>query len=352
MILLGLLVGLAEMLFRTNVFESHFIATRRTGRHRQFELQLGRLDSIVAREGSINCIFLGNSMVWRGFDPEAFARGYEKRVGQGMRCFNFGVDGMPVVTAGALARILVKDYHPNLLIYGTDARDYAIPRVSEDATVLLDSPWLRYRLGQFSVQGWVQEHSYLYRYQATLSQVLRFQNRYLFLTASYASNKDNYGFGGDARSKLNVTLPPDQQRDAGQVQHYFALLSDYRMLPENLSGLEQLLDQKGADLQVLIVEMPVPPTYLDFFSRGEQDYRRFIDQVNQMARVKAVQFWPTTQLWLIPEDGWVDYSHLNTTGARIFSNWLGEQLGSAVVQGQIGNPFTGHNVDIRSAGSR
>jgi hypothetical protein len=30
---------------------------------------------------------------------------------------------------------------------------------------------------------------------------------------------------------------------------------------------------------------------------------------------------------MIPDDGWSDYSHLNVTGAEIFSDWLGQQVG-------------------------
>ena len=45
--------------------------------------------------------FLGNSMVWRGFDPQAFAQAYQAQRGQALRCFNFGVDAMPAAGAGA-----------------------------------------------------------------------------------------------------------------------------------------------------------------------------------------------------------------------------------------------------------
>jgi hypothetical protein len=47
-------------------------------------------------------------------------------------------------------------------------------------------------------------------------------------------------------------------------------------------------------------------------------------------------FLETTRLDLIPDDGWADYSHLNSKGAVIFSKWLGKQLGKAVMDGQIG----------------
>jgi hypothetical protein len=34
---------------------------------------------------------------------------------------------------------------------------------------------------------------------------------------------------------------------------------------------------------------------------------------------------------MIPDDGWVDYSHLNVDGADVFSAWLGGQIGEMVI---------------------
>ena len=335
LILFSLLLGAGEVLTRTRVFKSHFIADARGTRHNQFELQLGRLETIVAIEGSIDCIFLGNSMVWNGFDPEAFAQAYRHRTGQNLRCFNFGVDGMPVISAGALAQILVHDYRPKLLIYGTDARDYAVTREAEDTTVLLDTPWLRYRLGQFSFEGWLYEHSHLYRYRETLGHIMRFEKRYLVVIGAYALNRDNYGFGGDEKVGSFVSTPPDHHSDMGAVQYYSGLLSDYKMLPENLVGLEQIVRNTRDGTQVLVIGMPVPETYFYFFGNGEQDYQSFLAGVRDVTEANAAPFWPTTALHLIPDDGWVDYSHLNTKGAQIFSTWLGQQLGEAAEQGLI-----------------
>jgi hypothetical protein len=308
------------------------------GRHRQFELQLGRLETVVSRDGPIDCIFLGNSMVWLGFDPEAFARTYRRQAGEGIRCFNFGVDGMPTVSAGPLASILARDYQPRLMIYGTSARDYSLSKGTSEATRILELPWLQYRLGQFSIQGWFHDHSRLYQYQESLSHVLRFDERYLLLTRYHDSLKDDYGFYRKETVGEFVSMPPDPRSEETQIRGLFGVLSDYEMLPENLSGLEQIVGQNSYGIQVLIVEMPVPPTYLHFFGNGQQDHQRFIDQMERVAESGAVQFWPTTQLWLIPDDGWADYAHLNTKGARVFSEWLGAQLGMAVVQGKLGSP--------------
>lgn len=338
LVILGLALAAGEVLSRTPVFQAHVVANRWGGRHRQFELQLGRLETVVARGGPIDCIFLGNSMAWLGFDPEAFGRAYRRETGQDIHCFNFGVDGMPTVSAGALVPVLIRDYQPRLLIYGTTAQDYAISEESEEATVLLRMPWLRYRRGQLTVQGWIHEHSHLFHYSETLGHLLRLEKRYLLLTRHYASLKSNYGFEPYTGVGTLVSLPPNPERSAGQVQYLFGLLSDYEMLPENVQGLEQVMSQNSPDVQVLIVEMPVSPTYMGFFDNGRQDYQLFIDQVEGVARSGMVPFWQTNQKALIPEEGYWDYTHLNTEGARIFSEWLGEQVGRAAMEGTLRVP--------------
>jgi hypothetical protein len=246
---------------------------------------------------------------------------------------------MPAVSAGALAPILVGDYQPSLLIYGTTAQDYVFSRESEAATVLLEMPWLRYRQGHFSIRGWFYDNSRLYQYWETLGHLLRLENRWLLLTGYYASAEDNYGFYGREAVGAFVSMPPDPESEENRVPYLFKMLSEYEMLPENLSGLEQLMAQNSGDTQVLIIEMPTPPTYMLFFDNGRQDYQRFIDQVESMAESRAVPFWQTTRLQLIPDEGWWDYSHLNTKGAQVFSKWLGEQLGSEVLQGKLEDPF-------------
>jgi hypothetical protein len=326
-----LLFAAGELLARLDMFQTRLTAPELGSTHRQFETQMHRLETLFKREGAVECIFLGNSMVWGGFDPLAFTQTYQSKTGQDIRCFNFGVDGMPASASGVLAEILIEDYHPQLLIYGTDARDYAVTRDARDAVVLLDSPWLQYRQGRFTVEGFLFEHSYLYRYREQLCRLLRFDYTQL-RSGPDRSPTTGYGFDPNDRIGSFVQTIPDPQDPRGPIQYYFSVLSDYQMLPVNLDGLEKIVAQNDQDTQVLVVEMPVPETYMYFFANREEDYQRFINRARQMAADHDVPFVQTTPLNLIPDDGWVDYSHLNTRGAGIFSAWLGKQMGEAAVQ--------------------
>lgn len=333
LLFLVVLLAAGELLARLEPFQSHMAAPRLGSPHRQFEIQMHRLETLYQREGRVDCIFLGNSMVWRGFDPHAFALAYQAQRGQALRCFNFGVDAMPAAGAGILAEILIADYHPRLLIYGTDARDYAVLREDRDATVLLDTPWMQYRSGRFTVEGFLLEHSYLYRYRELLQRLLRFDYSQ-WRPEPNRSPSARYGFGPVSKVGSFVQTIPDPQDPRPPIQYYFTVLSDYQMLPENLAGLEQIvaLNEADVDVAVVVVEMPVPETYMHFFANGQEDYRRFIEQVGDVAAEHGVPFWQTTPLNLIPTNGWVDYSHLNSRGAGRFSTWLGEQLGGAAVR--------------------
>jgi hypothetical protein len=151
-----LLVGyfvLGELFFRLDFVQTGLTGPRIGSQHRQFEIQLARLDKLVREGEPIDCIFLGNSMIWLGVDPLVTNQVFESRTGQSIHCFNFGVSALPASSAGQIATMLVEKYHPSLLIYGTFARDYAVPADAEDAYVVSDTPWLKYWNEGFNLEA-------------------------------------------------------------------------------------------------------------------------------------------------------------------------------------------------------
>jgi hypothetical protein len=332
--LLSLIIA-GEIVTRSDAFQHQFARPTWGSRHRQFEIQLDRLNYLIDREGSVDCIFLGNSMVMRGIDPIAFADAYHDQTGQDIRCFNFGVDAIPAVGSAALAKILVRDYQPRLLIYGTDARDYVIEPIDKDAAVFLETPWIQHRLGEFSLAGWLYDVSSLLRYRVALSRLSRFDYGRSLRSQSDNTYSSRYGFDGDPKVGEFVSLPPNQNNELGHVQYYYRILSDYEVLPENLRALEEIAALADHNTEVLILEMPVPAAYFYFFDDGVKDYQIFIDHVKNVADEHDLPFWITTAENIIPTDGWVDYSHLNSNGARIFSEWLGKQFASELADGEF-----------------
>lgn len=336
LLFLLLLVGAAEGVARLPAFQSRMMPPHLNTRHRQFEVQWGRLQQLARAEGRVECIILGNSMVVSGFDPLAFAQAYREETGEGLRCFNFGVDAIPTMTAGALAEILMAEYQPRLLIYGLDARDLAVTRTDQDTSFILDMAWVQYRLGHFSLEGWLVEHSALYRYRRLLRNLIYFEYRDT-LRSYYGPESAAGRLGYDPVDTVAdyITQPPDPTVQEFQIQYYYRLLSDYQIQTENRAGLETMLAQQQRPGQLLVIEMPVPESYFYFFGDATADYATFTNYVNDTTARYGVPFWQTAPLGLIPDDGWMDYSHLNTEGAAIFSTWLGHQVGQANRAGEL-----------------
>lgn len=337
LIMLFIFSGIAEIIVRMDVFQAPLTPPKLGSRHYQLGHKLALLDAEVKKNGPIDCIMVGSSMVDVGFNPDVFQSGYEETTGQGIRCFNFGIDASSAVSTAVLVRILVEDYHPRLLLIGTDARDYAVPSTDRDPVAILESPWIQYRAGHFSLDGWLTEHSYLYRYRQHLSRLLRFN----FKDTLWSETRINFeilpnGFTPIFKVSTYINNPPSPQDTSYEVTYYKSIYSSYKILDENLNALDGILEYNRTGTQVILVEMPVADGLYYFFGNGEADYDRFIARISGLADLHQVPFWRTEPLDSIPDDGWSDYSHLNVTGAEIFSNWLGVQAGRLEVQKDAG----------------
>lgn len=332
-----LLFGLAaEWIARLEIFQAPLTPPRMGSRHYQLGHKLALLDRVIRKAGRVDCIMLGSSMVDNDFDPAAFETGYKEMTGRDMHCFNFGIDASSAASTAVLARIIVEDYHPRLLMIGTDPRDYAVAREDPDPAVVLNTPWVAYRQGHFSLEGWLLDHSYLYRYRQHLGRLARFQAG----GTLWSSTKVNYeilpnGFTPLSKVSTYINDAPDPGDDSFEVTYYTRIYSSYEMLRENLVGMESITGYNGSGIQVILVEMPVSDGLYYFFGDREADYNQFLTQVGELAALHHVPFWQTEPLDFIPDNGWVDYSHLNQTGAEIFSTWLGQQVGRAEHQGSI-----------------
>lgn len=323
-----LFFGIAEWVMRLEKFQAPLTPPKMGSRHYQLGHKLSLLDDEIRKNGRIDCIMVGSSMVDTGFDPSAFQSGYYEIAGRDIHCFNFGIDASSAASTSALAKILMEDYQPRILIFGTDARDYAVPSNDNDPSAVLDTPWVKYRQGIFSLDGWLMDHSYIYRYRQHFSRLMQFN----FEGTLWSQTKLNFeilpnGFTPFDQVATYINDPPAPEDDSFEVTYYERIYSSYQMLDENLDALERILEYNGSDTQVVVVEMPVSDGLYYFFGNGKEDYHKFTARVNELSSLHQVPFWSTEPLDSIPDHGWMDYSHLNTTGAEVFSKWLGQQVG-------------------------
>ncbi len=102
--------------------------------------------------------------------------------------------------------------------------------------------------------------------------------------------------------------------------------------------MAQLLKWQSLGTEVIVVEMPVHPSYYSLFAQGQQDYQQFVTAVSAQTQSSAVPFWRMAEQSPIPADGWWDAHHLNDTGATVFSQWLGERVAQAVQHNALADP--------------
>jgi hypothetical protein len=326
---LALYLLLAEVLLQELPVHRVFGAPMLGSAHRQFEQQWFRLQSYMAERGPVDCIMIGDSTVMSDFTPEVFNAAYRQQAGEAITCYNFGVGALSVEGLATLAEILISEYAPRHLLVGVEPLNFTVAHDNQGEADLGSVAWARYELGEFSPEGWLYSHSYLYRYMGVIGKLLTFRLDYRELLQRTA---EEHSVGADGYSALagtgpfDVTQPPDRNIDHPYIEHYFAAMSPFRMLPENLSALEHILAMNGATTQVVVVEMPITDTFYTFLGNGEEDYRLFVSTVSDRAAAQGVAFLRMDDLRSLPAPVWFNYNHLNSEGAPIFSRWLGSSL--------------------------
>jgi len=307
----------------------------------QFEIKWFRLQDYVKSHGGVDIIVLGSSLVNTGVDPDIVAQTYYQQTGVHARIFNFGVEGMTIAPNSVIARLLVERYHPALLIYVTEMRDYIAGNGLEYETPFLKDPWLRYQAGDFNLFGWVVDHS------AALQHYLPFRNwarsDYPQTIAFYIKrfhDTSASGYEPDIGIGDNIDIPPNP-KDPAEVQN-FKDFGNYQIAASRLNNLKNILDfSKNQGTNVWVVEMPVHPTFYVYVG-GELVHKQFQQKISSFVTSNGGSFLPAEAcLSTIPLNGRSNRWHLNYIGAPYFSACLGDQLASFINQQHIDLITTG-----------
>ena len=299
---------------------SQHVPTAIGSSHPDLDVKFGEAGSPCSTsDGRIDCILIGSSVVLRGIDPVLVAAAYHAQTGEDITCFNFGIAGIQALSLADVVEIIVRRYHPRLLVYGIILRDLGFrDNAQAESRAIANTAWIQYQLGDFSVEGWAVDHLVTLRHFLALRQWPRpsFQNPIRDL-----SDPPRTGF-----------VPFTSYADTYSAEKY---LKNYTIWPEQWTGFERLI-ALGERTHLLIIEVPLPDQTLAAFEGGPEAYQRTMDNVARYAAEHGIDTWMTTRLHLIPADGWVgDTHHLHRIGAQVFSQWLGDQLGQAVKQGRL-----------------
>lgn len=334
LVLLTALWSVGEVLLRLDFFESIIPAPSVATRHRKFEVTLGKYWNSLKNREDLDCLILGNSMAQSGINPEAFSDGYQNVIGRPIECFTFGVDGLAPEFGVTMARILFSYNQPRLLIYGFDTGSLDKGAGTAAKNRLLESPWIQYKLGTWNIEGWLIEHSDVYRRllvfrnwtEPDFSEDIR--SGYVWQRRMYPN-----GFWPAKGGTELIFIDPDPELE----EKFFSRLEGFRLSSSQLSGLSDLA-QLPSETQVVVVELPVHPTFVQFYENGIEDYERALSAAREVLDHEGVLFLTTTERNLIPDTGWKNRNHMNPLGADAFSSWLGEEIARRVKEGQILNP--------------
>lgn len=292
--------------------------------HSQFETKWFKLTDFVAANGGVDVLLMGNSIVNTGVDPAILSDRLSSDAERPLRIFNFGIEGMDLYTNAVLAELLVREFHPSAIIYFTEMREYGPEVDTSVPDQFQTAAWFQYKLGRPSIEAWIFDHSLLMQYLLPYRNwsradfpdtILRNLYRYSETTASGYEPDRAYSRDLDVR-----TDPTDPEQKI-----LFDRYRDFTPAPDKLADLERILSLGEYGVQVLTTEMPLYPTFYDYFG-GEGVHLAFLEQVKELTKANGGVFIPRVDSDLIPRTGRADDHHLNFEGTPLFSNLLADEL--------------------------
>lgn len=315
---LALLIALLEGLAHLPWVETH-VPTAVGSPHADINTKFGDLDALLKREGQIDCIFVGSSMVRRDIDTAVFARAYREQTGNDILCYNFGIAAARASSIGPLSEILIKRYHPGLLVYGFSLRDLTSETFNdEQQETFLATPWLQYQFGSVNATGWFVEHSDAFQHFLAFHDWLLAEQGSLLIRSDDLVRRGYFPLTTRSGGALRKDPTPHQ----------------YNFTRTQVNGLKHFLSLH-TQTQLLMVEMPASYRMVTSVKGEREAYRDFVYQTRDLIARYDVPVITTIDLDLIPDSGWSDTFHLHQTGAELFSAWLGDQVGTAVKEGKL-----------------
>lgn len=329
LIILALIVGVVEVAARQDSVQSRLPPPAVGSQWIKFNFHA----DLIEKANNEQCILLGSSIVRMALDPAVIAAAYEAQTGDALECFNFGENGLFGPDAPLIAEYLLRSYHPRLLVYGFALRDFEqqfveLGRTAKDPARL---PWVRYRRGDWNVNGWLIDGSTALRLYLGLGDWLTSGNdlsrRFDHYQRDYAVLEAARGYEADSR-----VLEMTPQLAASTLEEYQL----YRIAPASLEGLRKLAALQAAypDTEIVLVELPVlTRIYTEYMAPAL--YAELVTEIEAIAETHAIPLWRLSYRAFPDESAWGDTVHMNQDGARIASAWLGEQVGAAALRGDL-----------------
>ncbi len=311
---LGLLAGtilvflIAELAARV-VLTSAPVAIRWYDEAAQLKLeQMDELDRI-------GVVFAGTSMAWQAFVPSVYDEA------TGTTSYNAGLNGgTPEVMERWLLEEVVQRLHPTTVVWGLSSLDLA-PNYGDQQRGVYDNA-LATRTGlladvEQAAAGW--------------SDLIA--NRTVLRSANQVA-----GAGSDAREAA-LALADEQlgddgerldfeiDRSDGQGQIMQARLRDFSPSDEDLDTISRVVeDLRDRGIEVILVQLPVPSTFIAAHPNGRADYDRTTVAIDTLATVLDTRFLRLTGG--VTDTDFVDFAHVDAPAATAFTTRAAEAIRS------------------------
>lgn len=305
-----------EILSRTPIIDRLALPQSYGSSHPHFEAQVSRIKERIAKEGQPDCIFIGNSQVLYGIDPVIVEGRIYQQTGQVIHCQNFGLGGLPPMSAAPLARVLIKDFHPTIIIFGTGMWDYSSANAFSTHNSLMSSPWVQYQLGSFSLDGWFYDQSHAFRYIFGADRALKTRD-------DKGDHINAYGHAAYS-GQTELTVPE-------QMEYFETISKKPEITPTQLDGLHQLLALNSSEVKIILIETPFDPTFLTVKRKARLLYPDFKKMLTYQAEAAGVDLWLTQDSIAFPQEDWYDLIHLNEKGSIYYSGLLGDYLAGVLI---------------------
>ncbi len=284
-----------------------------TLRWHDYSAQL-KIEQLDTKSDSFDTIIIGTSMAQQGLVPDALAA---------RSTYNASLNGgVPVVmepwlTDHVLNRIS-NDGPPTTVIWGLSSLDLSATYGQATIDAYNQSP--SGRTGMLAtLDRALAEHSTFVANRAALRDpsALAGQQRQTSLV-QYDEAVQSLGSSGERRDFSRSTSAERAEEIRQRISSYALDIDDIAAIIRTIEDLQ------AQGIEVVLVELPVPPRFLALYETG-QAHNAF-----QMA-LEAISEEMDVRLVVSPDNytdsDFVDFTHLNESSARLFTETISAQLG-------------------------
>jgi hypothetical protein len=264
--------------------------------------------------GRVNCLIFGSSMADAGIDPEILQKKLTNSNKQPITCMNFGISNSMAETSNQFAQTLVNWQQTELVVLDVSPIDF--DKGWEFPRQMTKIPAFQY-YKKFEFEGWLlNTFRFPWFYNGLFNQK---DEKFRMVEEEYDNLLTSNGIR--VTGKTFKTTNPE-----GGIW-----LKDYQINPVDVEALDDLIESlQSKGIKIIVVEMPVMPSFYPILMEGggKAYESKFLEPVQKILLQHGLELIRTQPVIgdLMSDDGWLNEYHMNYPGAKIFTNYLADQI--------------------------